>query len=405
MLALALTLALGQTILDGTSQSLTVVTSTSAAIDYVVSYVDYTSTTVTPGVAQGAITSATTTTWVSAPAASTQRQLRRGTFRNKSTTASNVLTFRKTVSATAYEMYRASLGPGESVRVEGDGDWTLWDSAGIQRIPGISFQDGRAVSIFKAGGTGEAGGVLHSFIASSGNPGAWVPGTPGINGVNVSCNTTTDATTAGSPYLPDPSTGGYYLTNASASVAAMVVVPIVYDLLWYNTGLGITGTPNPALLMGTLPARDQEGATNGEGLSFALLVTTATGNVGAVTNITATYTNSDGTAGRSATMNSFPATAAVGTVVPFQLQAGDRGVRSIDSITFGSSLVSGAVSLIVYRPIVQIPVLTTNTGSSTMATENMGGSRVWNGSCLQLMQMPQGTTAVQAYITTTLTVR
>lgn len=405
MLALALTLALGQTILDGTSQSLTVVTSTSAAIDYVVSYVDYTSTTVTPGTTQGAITSATTTTWVAAPAASTQRQIRRATFRNKSTTTANVLTFRKTVSATAYEMYRASLSPGEAVRVDGDGDWTLFDSSGIERAAGDAFLGGRSVSIFKVGGTSEAGGVLHSFITNNGAPGAWVPGTPGIDGANTDCSTTAGATTAGSPLLPDPPTGGYYLTNASGSVTAMVSVPIVFDLLWYNTGLGITGTPNPALLMGALPARDQNGSTNGDGLLFGLLVTTATGNASAVTNITASYTNSDGTSGRSATMASFPATAAVGTVVPFQLQAGDHGVQAINSITFGTSLVSGAVSLIIYRPIVQLPINASNTGSTTFSTGVLGGSRVWNGSCLQLMQLPQGTTAVQMHVTSILTER
>ena len=48
MLSLVISLALSQTILDSTTKSLEVVTTTTAAVDYTVSFVDYTSTTVTP---------------------------------------------------------------------------------------------------------------------------------------------------------------------------------------------------------------------------------------------------------------------------------------------------------------------------------------------------------------------
>lgn len=403
--AALLALASGQTILDGTTQSLEVVTSTSAAVDYVASFVDYTSTTVTPSASQGAISSATTTVWVAAPAASTQRQLRRATFRNKSTTTANVLTFQKDVSGTNYEMYRATLGPGEAVTLDTGGEWKVFDSSGIERIPATTVIDGRTINILKVGGVAEAAGVQHSLFDRSGVPGSWVPGTPGVNGTNVSCNTTADATKAGSPYLPDPATGGYYLTAAMAN-ATTACVPIVYDMLWYNTGLVVTTTTAQTFTTPTWPARDQESGTSGEGLQFGILVTAATTNAAAITNMTAEYTNSDGTGTRTATITSFPATATLGTLVPFQLQAGDRGVQSIQSITLGTSLVAGTVSIVVFRPVALTPNTVANGGAgNALLNAQPAGARLWNGSCLQASFIASTTTATTMVWQGQLTVR
>ena len=48
-------------------------------------------------------------------------------------------------------------------------------------------------------------------------------------------------------------------------------------------------------------------------------------------------------------MASFPITGVAGTFVPFELQAGDTGVRSIQGITLGTSYVSGVIHIVVYR--------------------------------------------------------
>ena len=68
--------AQAQTILTSTD-SLEVVTSAACTLDVVTSYVDYTASAATPGSQNTAITTATTTTIISAPAASTQRQVKR----------------------------------------------------------------------------------------------------------------------------------------------------------------------------------------------------------------------------------------------------------------------------------------------------------------------------------------
>jgi hypothetical protein len=397
--------AMGQTILDGNTQSLEVVTSSSASIDYMVSYVDYGSGTVTPSASQGNIATATTTTWVAAPAASTQRQLRRAAFRNKSTTTANTLTFQKDVSGTNYETYRVTLAPGESVRMDGEGEWQVYDSSGIQRIPATTVIDGRTLTFLKVGAASEAAGITHMLHDRTGVPGSWVPGTPGASGQTRSCNTTSDASAAGAPYLPDPASGGYYLTSATAGVSVSAL-PLIVDLLWYNTGLTVTTTTAQTVNSGTLPARDNEGATDGEGVYAAILVTTATTNGAAITNMTLDYTDSDGNPGNTGIITSFPATAVLGSFIPFQLAAGDRGVKSIQNVTLGTSLVTGTVSLVLYRPIAFMPSPVANVGGTiNVVNAAPAGARVWNGSCLWTGYVATATTANTVQINTQLTVR
>lgn len=126
------------------------------------------------------------------------------------------------------------------------------------------------------------------------------------------------------------------------------------DRLWQNSGIVVTTTTEQALNSVAWPTRDLDGSSNARGVYVALEATVATGNGGAVTTMTLNYTNSDGVAGRTGTLGSsapWPATANVGSFVPFLLQAGDVGVRSVQGITLAASLVSGAVSLVAFRPI------------------------------------------------------
>lgn len=405
MLSLVISLALSQTILDSTTKSLEVVTTTTAAIDYTVSYVDYTSTTVTPADTQGAITTATTTTYVTAPGSSTQRQLRRCSFRNKSTSSSNKLTFQKDVSGTNYELYSVTLAPGESVKLDAEGEWHVFGSDGIERVAGTTAIDGRTISWLKVGATSEAAGLWQLQNKDTGVPGAWVPGTPGVNGDAVSCNATADATIAGAPYLPDPSSGNYYLVSATAA-ASVAGMPFVMDLIWFNTGLTVTTTTAQAITPPTLGARDADGSTNGEGWQAAILVTTATTNGAAITNTTLSYTDSDGNTGNTATISSFPATAVAGAFIPFQLAAGDRGIRTIASVTLGTSYGGGAISLVLYRPLAYVSAPVANIGGTiNVVNASPGGTKVWNGSCLNVGYLASATTATTLNLNAQLTVK
>ena len=129
---------------------------------------------------------------------------------------------------------------------------------------------------------------------------------------------------------------------------------------------------------------------------IALLFTAAATNAAVVSNTTVSYTNSAGTAGRTATLSAIvgsqiPATPVIGTIIWFNLQAGDKGVRSIQSITLGTSLGAGSVSLMITRDISTIGTAVVNV--STPKLIGAPGIRLYNGSCLLHNMLTSTTTA------------
>jgi hypothetical protein len=108
------------------------------------------------------------------------------------------------------------------------------------------------------------------------------------------------------------------------------------------------------------------------------------------------YTNSAGTAGRTARLvaivgSQAPISPVIGTVVWFNLEAGDRGVRSIESLTLNTSWVSGTISMIIARPIVYAGT----TQASAMAPSKYSdpGIRLPNNVCLLHCALATGTAA------------
>jgi hypothetical protein len=92
-------------------------------------------------------------------------------------------------------------------------------------------------------------------------------------------------------------------------------------------------------------------------------------------------------------MASFPATAAAGTFVPFQLAAGDTGVRAVASLTLGTSLVTGVVHLVAYRELARLSLPVANVGAQldAIATKFV---RLYDNTTLSLLWLPTATTAV-----------
>ena len=127
-----------------------------------------------------------------------------------------------------------------------------------------------------------------------------------------------------------------------------------------------------------------------------MLTTTANTNAAAIANTTISYTNSDGVAGRTATLSAIagsqiPATALIGTIVWFNLAAGDKGVRSIQSITLATSLGAGSVSLIIARDIANIGTSLVNVQFTRKLSDP--GVRLYNGTCMLHCILASATTA------------
>lgn len=378
-------------ILDATTQSLVCVTGKVASLDYVVCYADHTTTTLTPGTSKGNIPTNTTTTICPAPAASTQRQILYISLSNKATTTQDITLAHDTSGTKTNVAPIFTLQPNESF-IYKDGTWQVVDSrcAIKQSVREASGVGGNLSAYLKVGTASEAAGVWYSHHKDSGFPGAWAPGAPGLAGRATDGTTATDN---GCLIVKTPAVGNNYLKQFIAS-NTVVQSNWLFDILWVNSGIVVTTTTAQTINSVALPARDYLGTTNGEGCWVGLLVTTATTNAAAITNCTLSYTNQAGTAGRTATMASFPATAVIGTVVWFQLQAGDYGVRSIQTITLGTSMVAGAVSLIIGVPVANTGAALANTSSiGTVLNKDETGVRLYNGVCLIPMYISTATTA------------
>jgi len=273
--------------------------------------------------------------------------------------------------------------------MDAEGNVRVYTSAGLERSLGsdIAGFAGRAYNYMKAGTAKDAAGYYVAFNKDSGSPGAYALATPGLNGATFDCSTGAGAAVAGTNVLPDAASGAYYLTSANVVSTVSEVVQLV-DVLWYNTGLAVTTTTGQAVTFSGLAARDINGATNGEGVYAALYSTAANTNAGVITNTTLTYTDQDGNAGNTATFSGVvgfqaPATPVIGTWIPFSLAAGDRGIRSVQTITLGTSYVTGSLSLILYRPLVTVNNLALIGGlGAGQQFFTAPGIRVYNDTCI-----------------------
>ena len=381
-------------LLTSTSDIVRLTTSAATStIEVHASFVDMSGTTITPGRANTRITTATTTTIVDSPAASTQRNVKAIYVTNNSTGTNCIVGVEHFDGTNSVELMQFVLLPGESMGYREDGSWAHRDRQGAEYPPaGLGAYTGDSFPFMKTGTAADVAGCWYCTAKDAGFPGAWSPGTPGING-----RVTNGTTAADNGCIPikNPSVGANYLTEIQMA-SSVNHAHLFFDCLWVNSGIVVTTTTAQAITTPLLPARDINGTTNGEGCMIGLLVTTANTNAAAVANTTISYTNSDGVAGRTATLSAIagsqiPATPVIGTIVWFNLTAGDKGVRSIQSITLGTSLAAGAVSLMIARGVAMIGTTIPNVSAQKII--GAPGIRLYNGTCMLHCVMASATTA------------
>ena len=379
-------------LLTSTSDIVRVVTGSAVtAIEVHAAYVDVASGVVTPGRTNTRITTATTTTVVPSPAASTQRNIR-GLYITNNSTGTCDVRVEHFDGTNSVELMQFVLLAGENMTLGEEGGWVHHDANGAEYPPvGLGEYNGRSVAFMKNGTASDAVGYWYCTSKDTGFPGAWAPGTPGLNGRVTDGTTSTDN---GCLVIANPATGGNYITDVTLA-AGVNHHHVFFDCLWVNSGIAVTTTTAQSITTPTLPARDVNGSTNGEGCMIAMLTTTANTNAAVITNSTVSYTNSDGTAGRTATLSALvgsqiPATPVIGTLIWFNLQAGDKGVRSIQSITLGTSLGAGAVSLMIVRQVASVGTTIANVSATRTWTP---GVRIYNGSCILHCNLSSATTA------------
>jgi len=329
------------------------------------------------------ITTAATTTIVSSPGAGVKRNVRHLNITNDHASVSCSVAVEYFDGTNAIELIQFLLLPGENMILGEDGNPTHYDANGAEYPPaGKGAFDGFSVGFMKSGTAPDAVGYWYGTWKDAGFPGAWAPGTPGING-RVTDGTA--APDAGCIPIRNPAVGANYLTELMMG-SSVPHYHLFFDVLWVNSGIVITTTTLQAIASPVFPARDINGSTNGEGLMIGIMCTAAVGLAAVASNATVTYTNSDGVAGRTATLSAIigsqaPATPVIGTIIWFNLQAGDKGVRSIQGITLGTSWVSGTISLFVARDIGSVGTQVANIPSPPKKLSEPG-VRLFNGTCL-----------------------
>jgi len=224
-----------------------------------------------------------------------------------------------------------------------------------------------------------------SLWALAGNPGAGSFDNT-LAGVALS---STSAQVNGQIPFTNPVSGNSYLARFQAG-ATISGTLLLCDRLWHNGGFTITTTTAQTVDSATFPARDLAGTTNGDGVLVGIEVSAACG--AAAPAPTLTYTNQAGTGSRTASL-SFPTanSPAAGSFFPFGLQAGDTGIRSIQSLTLGTSWVSGTIKLVAYRVIAALE-LTGAFVPNAIDAVTSGFQQLHNGSVPFLIFIPSTTT-------------
>jgi len=243
----------------------------------------------------------------------------------------------------------------------------------------------------KTQSTAKGAGIPHSLWYETGILGPGAAPTGGLNGATFS-----GPALAGQIPVPAAVAGATsVILRASVTQTGSAGGFWLIDRQWGNVPVVTTATAQ-AITSPTWVARDASASTSGVGVFLALECSSATGNAGAITNTTVSYTNSAGVAGRTTSAISWPITSPTGTFVLLGLQAGDVGVRSVQSITLGTSYVSGQVHLVAFRFIAEIPAPLAAT-PSLMSFTQLGLPRIWDATVLQLVVMPTATPVGATY--------
>lgn len=238
-----------------------------------------------------------------------------------------------------------------------------------------------------------------SLWTLAGNPGA------GAAAANTAGGVVPTQATAGALSRANPAAGEAHLLNWVAGSSAQPGTLLLCDRLLHiqgnsgGTAISSTITTAQTINSTTLPSRcptsaiDDTPSTNGYGVQMGVEVVTATG--AGTPTLTMGYTNSDGTASRTAT-NSDPtvATSIAGTFYRIGFQAGDVGARSIQSFTLSATWTSGQLNLVMYRVVAALPILATGVPAPGDWI-SLGGPRIYNDSCLFFIFVPSTTTTTQ----------
>lgn len=243
----------------------------------------------------------------------------------------------------------------------------------ITSLDGLIAANNQLLSFGKASATAKAAGSFHSLWTAAGLPTA---GAAAGSAAGVAC---TSATTGAMPFV-NPTGGALTYLSKISNTMQTIGTLILYDRLVHTSAL--SGTVATAQTVNSAALTRQ---TSGVGVQLFLEWYTATGSTGV--NVTASYTNSDGTAGRTTVSTAIVASPVAGMILPLPLQAGDLGVRSVQSVTLSATTgTAGNFGITLVKRIAEIPVSLANTGV-VLDPFALGMPKIDDNACLAFMEL------------------
>ena len=230
----------------------------------------------------------------------------------------------------------------------------------------------------------------------AGRPHTWwaLAGSPGAGSYDATLNgaTLSSSSTVPNGAIPhtDPVSGNAYLARLSG-MATQTGLLMLCDRLWQNRPANASGAQ--AITSPTWPARDASASTNGDGVLLAVEFSTA--QTAGTATCAVTYTNSAGTGSKTANLlDAITATTAVGSFLRLDLQAGDQGCRSVQSVNFSATSTGGVWNLVAYRVLATLEMQANVPNAIDVLTSGM--PRLPNGVVPFLVFVPSTTTATSA---------
>ena len=220
----------------------------------------------------------------------------------------------------------------------------------------------------------------------AGNPGA---GTLAVG--NAATGVLFDDTVAGAPLLRAFGGGatGYLAAGRFRNTVAGSL--ILYDRLWgagavLMTSLATTNFASQPSYAGRLPGGNDYG-------NIDILLELTTTVSATATTVSVGYTDEAGTAGRTTGASASLSGFATPRCVIMPLQAGDKGVQKIDSVTVGGTVASaGAFNVIAARRLAVFDIRVANS-MDLQSWDAIGGPQLFETSCLWMVGVPDGTTS------------
>jgi hypothetical protein len=252
-------------------------------------------------------------------------------------------------------------------------------------------------------GATSAAGRWHEALSGGGTGGAFT--LTGTAGAGVVCN---QSTAGALPLNTAVSPATRHLLNGNVITSSTTAVPayvLLTDIIHMYRSCSVVTTPSTLTNHPTWTGTGDTRMTNANGVYASVLMTTAST---AAAQLTLTYTNQAGTAGRTTTapngsvfgpvaatpagcfLNQTTVTATTGGLFA-PLATGDLGVQKVDSYAINANGTGGAACIILHRPIAWIPVAAANSASVLdFLTGVPGLPRIYDDACLAIISRVGG---------------